>query len=293
MYWTYPNSAAFTAAAAVLFSLASTTVAQSALRLIDISGDAATCPEGTQPSASYDGICSYGAYISNRRAYGKCCFEPTQLVFLQSVAGGEKHVKAAYKLDSQSCCSPGEEGTALNEGQCVYGINSLEVPLNEVTKCCWNATANDFSVHLKGDRPLSTLSNLNIQLRETSTNSVVTTACIYNYQLTVNNARVFSNRIELDVWLYVACGFAAQSGSTTLTIYRTKDYAFSGKLAFPLSFIGPTVYVDISTKINPDDTIAVHGRITGSGILGRLEEKFDTAINNGPLKEAISSLAVC
>ncbi|KAH9876415.1 hypothetical protein J1614_003546 [Plenodomus biglobosus] len=256
---------------------------------IDIFRDGETCPTGTEPSAKINGFCSYGNHVSDRSVSGKCCFHPTQYVFLQSLPGAESHLNATYRLDSQPCCGTGEEGTALINGKCEYGTNSLPVPTAFVSKCCWNPTVGDFAVHLNEFQPLLNLPNIDADVDGQAPNGV----CNLGYKIHITSARVYGNRVEVDISVNIDCATYNDTSKTTLTIYSTRDYTAGGRLTYSLSWFGPTVYVDLSSKVNTDNSLDIHGRITGSGVLGRLEEGFTVPVKNDMLELFLGQLAVC
>ena len=59
----------------------------------------------------------------------------------------------------------------------------------------------------------------------------------------------------------VDCGPYDHWSSTTLSIYLDNNWHKGGRLTYEIDHIfGPTVYVDLSSRINEDSTVAIHGR---------------------------------
>lgn len=129
-----------------------TSTGVSAVPVIDIYGGT-ICPEGTDPAATIGNKCQYGDAEGDRgsKGQGKCCFHPSQRVFLLSHPGGDP--KAKYSLDSRTCCA-GDNPTALIGDQCQYGKAVLSVPKDSVTRCCYDPIKEAFHVHLKEFKPL-------------------------------------------------------------------------------------------------------------------------------------------
>jgi hypothetical protein len=297
MHWPLAPTA-WIAVGILLFNLPSAIVAQTAVNVIDISGDGQTCPEGTQPSAAYNGICSYGSYISNRKTVGKCCFHPTQLLFLQSRTGGEKHLNATYNIDSQWCCSAGEEGTALRNSMCMYGSNSLIVQADIVTKCCWNTTAGDFSVYMTGMQPLSTWPKNYVTFSGQKTSG----SCKLGYNIIGKNIKIYGDRLELDVATSIGCDDSIENRVTTMVVYFRKDYIAKqtqryigqsrvGQIRVPF----PLVDTNILVKINLDYLITISGslRITGLSIPTTETVDFMVTGDDSNVKEALSLRIIC
>lgn len=271
--------------ATTVFARAEPTTAQ----LIDVKGDGKTCPEGTNPAeVQSSGKCVSGDYISDRDASGTCCFQSDQSVFVQSLPGGEDHLNTTYAFDSQACCNANEKDTSLQEGVCSYDTQKLAVPTDFVSKCCWNPTAEEFTVHLIEFQPQLNLADVNIKKDGQAPNAI----CNLGYKITVQNVRVYGNRAELDVDVNVDCGRYNHSAQTTLVVYLKAESTASGKLSYPYSILG-TINVDLSSKVNPDKSINVHGRITGSGVFFRLEEGFDETVKDDSLAGLLADKTIC
>jgi hypothetical protein len=256
--------------------------------LVDIKGDGNTCPEGTNPVEVQSGKCVSGEYISDRDASGKCCFQQDQSVFVQSLPGGEDHLNATYAFDSQACCNTDEKDTSLQEGVCSYDTQKLAVPTDLVSKCCWNPTAKEFTVHLIEFQPQLNLTDVNIKKDGQAPNSF----CNLGYKITVKNVRLYGDRAELDIDVNADCGIYNHSAQTTLVVYLKAESTASGKLSYPISLFG-TINVDLTSKINTDKSINVHGRVTGTGIFGRVEEGFDETVKDDSLAELLTGKTIC
>ena len=270
--------------------LTAVTGSQSAVKIIDINRDGKTCPEGTDAAARVHDTCSYGSYYGDRKVNGnvKCCFVPLQKIFLLSGAGGEKNLKAEYTFDSRTCC-PDEEGTALIKDQCRYGNAALRVPTDYVSKCCWNTKNQAFDVHLKQFEPDYVIPDADYHTSGHARNPL----CNLGYKIEVKGVRLYGNRIELDVYVNIDCVRYNHTAFTVLSIFLDHFHHASGRLTYPLSPIGPTIFVDLSSQVNDDYSVKVHGRITGTGILGNLEEGFDQHIDDAKMKGMLEAFHFC
>ena len=271
--------------------LTAVTGSQSGVKVIEIDRDGKTCPEGTMEAANVNSICSYGSYEGNRGVSGnvKCCFVPVQNIFLVSRTGGEKNLKAKYTFDSRTCC-PAEEGTALIKDQCRYGKAALHVPTDYVSKCCWNTTTQAFDVHLKQFEPNFVIPDAKYNTTGHARNGF----CNLGYKVEVKEVRVWGNRMELKVFVNIDCATYNHTASTILTIFYDRYHHDSGRLTYVLDdTFGPTIYVDLSSQVSDDYSVKVHGRITGTGILGRLEEGFDQRIDDATMKALLKAFPLC
>lgn len=184
----------------------------SAVPVIDIYGGT-ICPEGTYPAATIENKCQYGDAEGDRgsKGEGKCCFHPSQRVFLLSHPGGDP--KAKYSLDSMICYA-GDNPTALIDDQCQYGTAVLRVPKDSVTKCCYDPTKEVFHVHLKEFKPLFVI-DANIHRSGQAPNKV----CNLGYKIDVKGVRVYGNKIELDTSVNIDCVTYNHTSSKFLTVY--------------------------------------------------------------------------
>lgn len=264
-----------------------TSTGVSAVPVIDIYGGG-ICPEGTESAATIGNKCQYGNAEGDRgsKGEGKCCFHLSQQVFLLSHPGGDP--KAKYSLDSRTCCA-GDNPTALIGDQCQYGNAVLSVAKDSVTKCCYDPTKGAFHVHLKEFKPLLAI-NANYHTSGQAPNGF----CNLGYKIDVGGVRVYGNKIELDISVNVDCGPYNHTASTTLSIYLEHGWHDGGRLTYVLNpVIGPTVYVDLSSKINDDKSVDVRGHITGTGVLSHLDEGFTNTIADGSLKNYLALLPMC
>jgi len=98
--------------------------------------------------------------------------------------------------------------------------------------------------------------------------------------LDLTEARLYANRVELDVSAHVICKPYDHSTPGTITLYLRHTETYGGTLAFPLSDIGPTINVNVYSVVNSDFSVNVRSQLTGTGILKSLNtEAFNQRVD--------------
>ncbi|KAM5441785.1 hypothetical protein MferCBS31731_003045 [Microsporum ferrugineum] len=141
-------------------------------KIIHVFNSGKMCPSGTQLGqanmsnnvGTVNVKCSYERHSYDAtialypgRLTGNCCYVPDQDVFL-FVQDQRTEPLTNFELDSAQCCNEasGETPTAFIRetpgARCSYGSLSHSFPsdFNQdlVTKCCWSAKKNEWTVHL-------------------------------------------------------------------------------------------------------------------------------------------------
>lgn len=231
---------------------------------------------------------------------GQCCYHPLQGVFLFSVASiHTTDTKADYILDGRSCCNPGSEKTGWfcrpsNENcdysACEYGGNTLEVlaDWSSITQCCWNKDASKFELHMKDLYPSysTPLTNMNY--------SIILAG------ITLTKLDVYQSHINLlaYIWVHIPLTWPVPdfgwSDDVTFQIPLNHEWSVAKKFTVSIPVTGPTLYIDLMTKINPDYSVSGQVKLTGTGVLGNLLEyvpKDPYIIDDKAVKSRIGLLA--
>ncbi|OAA38761.1 hypothetical protein BBO_07008 [Beauveria brongniartii RCEF 3172] len=195
--------------------------------------------------------------------------------------------------DGKTCCPSGQEPTAYatKNDRCEYGSHvSAYVSQSDdkVTRCCFDVHAPKFYVHYfdldKGFK-------FPVDIHGSSQHE--TGFCNLGLKYDISDVIVADNWISLHINLNVDCATYNKSDKEWITIFFNRNYRHSGRFTYVITGIGPTIYADVAAKIIGDDTVGLEVHVTGTGIIGRLDETVRDEIRNDVLKGFLKGKEIC
>ncbi|KJZ75816.1 hypothetical protein HIM_04640 [Hirsutella minnesotensis 3608] len=198
-----------------------------------------------------------------------------------------------YSHDGRTCCPGGDEGTAFIDGQCKYGAAVLTPALgpgDHVTKCCWNTTASDFHVHYENDADKPTTQDVDVKGGGNYPNSF----CNLGLSWHIDQYTLDRDGIWLHIALNVDCGPYNKTDIEWIWIAFNSAWTGAGTFTYGISGIGPTIHVELQTRIKRDDlSVDVWGHVTGTGIISALDETFNKNIADSSVKALLALEEIC
>jgi len=211
----------------------------------------------------------------------------------QMATSQSKEAPTTGVADGRTCCPSGQDSAAYASAndRCEFGSYVSDyISLNddEVLKCCFDTNSPHFYYHYADFQQ-----GLVVPLDIKGGDVYNTDFCKLGLKWNIKKLRLANNWIRLLVNLNVDCATYNETDEEWITIYLDKSYQHAGKFTYEISAIGPTIYADIDTKVNSDSTLELRVHITGTGIIGRLDETVSTTIKDAMLKEFLKEKEIC
>ncbi|KAK5994134.1 hypothetical protein PT974_07574 [Cladobotryum mycophilum] len=209
-------------------------------------------------------------------------------------------VSANYLHDGRTCCLNGDQHALILKDGCAYYKPGSVIPvvvatkppgfLSYVSQCCWDDSAQGFNVHYWSWSDKMIEGPLDITGGAEYPNSFCTLRIKWN----ITKYRLTADSIALLIDLNVDCWPYNKSDEEWIIVHFDHKDTSGGKFTYVITGWGPTIYADITTRINGDNaSIHLHGHVTATGVASPLDETIDADFSNDDLKRLLSTREIC
>ncbi|PLB52012.1 hypothetical protein P170DRAFT_471925 [Aspergillus steynii IBT 23096] len=163
-----------------------------------------------------------------------------------------------------------------------------ELGAEAIGACCYDNVHHVLHVHDIQHLPTYTR-DLDVYQSEQHPNGV----CNLGLKYYITKAEVYGGYVNLLINLNVDCGTYNESDEHWVTVIFDENWNYGAKFTFVISFVGPTIYLDLSTKVNRDLSISLHGHVTATGVISSLDELYDSSLDKAELRQILDGVDIC